>query len=153
MIRHLRPFVSLALGALLVAGCDRSILSPGEVAGTYVLERVNASPLPAVITDTEFTTVTLLADTLRLNDDSTGSEVRVQHYVAHPNGTTPTRETLSLFVRYEPRHGGIRLGYACSIDGNSLCLSVVPVEITAELTSTGLVMHIESNDWHFRRIG
>lgn len=83
---RLRSFFLLPiLAALAPAGCD-SPLSPSEVAGTYVLALVNDAPLPAVVSENEWGTVTILADTLRLHSDRRGEGITVQREERHYQG-------------------------------------------------------------------
>src|SRR5215212_3702052 len=118
-----RLALSLALGAALVAGCDRSPLSPGEVAGRYVLVSVNGAPLPAVTAETPDVTTAVLADSLQLHADGTGLEFRLDRVTAHPAGST-TENRSSLAVKFREVGGALEIVYLCSPDPNVLCLSI-----------------------------
>ena len=74
-----RPRIALVLPILpaLLAGCDSTALEPEEVVGEWVLETINGSPLPASPWLTPGFPAFILADTLRLETDRRGSEVRV----------------------------------------------------------------------------
>jgi hypothetical protein len=122
------------------------------VAGTYVLERINTEPLPAVYSDTDQAVVSILADTMRLGADKHGTETRRQRVQIKGSTATPGEMTLLLGLGYETDGDRLRMGYLCSPDPGTLCLSTVPVSITAELTPTGLRMHVEGNELDFRRI-
>jgi len=148
MIRIPRLALSLALGAVLAAGCDRSPLSPGEVAGRYVLVSVNGAPLPAVVSETPDVTTVILADTLQLSGDGTGVELRLERFTTHPAGVT-SEESSTLPLKFRSVGGSLEIGYLCSPDGTVLCLSVGG---TAERTPDGLLLHLVGNDLAFRRI-
>lgn len=143
-----RLALPLVLAAALVAGCDRSPLSPGEVAGRYLLVSVNGAPLPTVTVETPDATTTVVKSTLQLNADGSGTDSRVERFTARPAGAT-TEKASSLAVRIRPVSGSLEFVYLCSPDGTVLCLSVGG---TAERTADGLLVHIVGNDLAFRRI-
>lgn len=148
MIRIPRLALSLALGAALVAGCDRSPLSPGEVAGRYVLVSVNDEPLPAVVSETADVTTVVLADTLQLRSDGTGLELRLESLTTHPGNVT-TEETSTSPLTFRRVGSTLEIVYPCSPDPDTFCLSVPAV---AERTADGLLIHLANNDLAFRRI-
>lgn len=150
MIRIPRPILPFALGALLLAGCE-SPLTPTDVAGTYVLERVGSSPLPAPIVATDNFTITLVTDTLRLKTDETGSEVRRQEVSSNAGDAPAHLERSDVPLVYRTRAGGIELSYLCPPD--AVCLDVFVAPIVGTRTDTGLVLHgVEGKDLVFRRI-
>jgi hypothetical protein len=92
---------ALSVLVFLAGGCRESVesLSPLDVVGTYVLERVGDAPVPAVIFADGRGTVRVIADTLVLGTDGRGRFVSVQTIEAQ--GTTgpvaPTRTESDLF--------------------------------------------------------
>jgi len=151
MIRlAIRFFPALVL-ACVIGGCD-SPFGPSDVAGTYVLERVGSSPVPAVIGDTEYGTFTILADTFRLERDGSGSEVQVLRVQRHEAGAPATTETLRNPLGYSLTGGrGIEIGYSCG-PPNTLCalLNSVPA-LSGHFTGDGLVIDYPE-PYVFRRI-
>ena len=149
MMRIPRLALSLALGAALVAGCDRSPLSPGELAGRYVLVSVNGAPLPAVALQSPDVTTEVLADTFQLNADGTGLDSRLDRLTTHADGVTFEQRS-SQAMTFREAGGRLELVYHCSTDPSVLCLSVAPS--TAERTADGLLVHMFEKDLAFRRI-
>jgi len=69
--RRLARSIALVCTTLLF-GCGDS-LGPGDVAGTYVLQRVAGDALPTLLYTTEFVKIRVFADTLRFKIDGRGS--------------------------------------------------------------------------------
>ncbi len=72
--------VAAAILGTVVAGSTIACgdaLGPGSVAGTYALRQVQDDALPAVLFSTDFMRVRVLADTLRLGADHTGTQISV----------------------------------------------------------------------------
>lgn len=115
-----RSRISLALPALLAlfAGCDSNPLEPGEVAAEWVLESVNGSALPASPWATPGFLSSILADTLRLQDDRRGTHVRVtrtDYPDPRPDEVFASTSTLG----YRLRGDVVEMTYACP--PNALC--------------------------------
>lgn len=85
-MRH--PFSSRVPASLLgmlyvglAVACGDPV-APGDIAGTYALQRVDGDPLPTVLFTTEYVRVRVLADTLRLNANGTGLQIGVREGAA-----------------------------------------------------------------------
>lgn len=151
MIRLSRILLSCALLAWVAGGCEGSPLSPTEVAGTYVLERVGDSPLPAVTVNTDYATFTVLADTLRLLPDRTGFETQVLRVELHGAATPPATEPSRQPLGYRLRGNRIVLSYGCA--PSEVCqLANTVGGATGYFTSDGLVMEMGPAPFIFRRI-
>lgn len=149
-----RVLAALAAVLFTAGACDLSLES-GSLAGTYALASYGGDPLPAVaFDDTERGRLELLADTLRLRGDGTGSRVTVSRW--RPPGATATLPT-------ERRES--QLGY--EVRGNRLEISFVcgPHELCAEgphltgrangasIRLTVITTRPEGGVYLFRRIG
>lgn len=75
-LRHAR-MLALGVLAVLASGCREST-SPPSLTGTYVLDRVDDAPVPAVIFADSRGTVRVIADTLVLGANNRGWFVSVQ---------------------------------------------------------------------------
>jgi hypothetical protein len=136
--------------ALLAGGCD-SPLSPSEAAGTYVLQSVGGSPLPVVVIDNAYATVTLLADTLRLKPDRTGTEVHAARVLTHGSGRPEATSAGQMPLVYRLREGQIDIRYICPPE--ALCtMGAVPPHATGRFTADGLVLRAVPKEFVFRRI-
>ncbi len=116
-----RTLTLLAAGVLSAAmlGC-RDGTSPGQVSGTWVLERIGDDPVPSVIFRQGGTTVRILADTLRLGTAGRGRFVRIQAIVdadGNPSPAGPSR--LETALRYTVHLSTVEIFYVCPI--NALC--------------------------------
>ena len=110
--------VLLALSQL--AACDDP-LSPRDVAGTYVLRLVRGETLPAVLSEGTSWQRQVLADTLRLNADGTGSEVWLLEYTGQHASESGRLESPILF---EVNDGRLEGWYLCPVD--AFCLPIAP---------------------------
>src|ERR671914_81498 len=70
------------VSVLLAAGmaCDDDPLSPAKVAGTYVLGSVRGESPPAVLWENDDMRMRLLAGSIHLNADGTGTEIWVYEF-------------------------------------------------------------------------
>ena len=109
---------ALLVAVILVAACDNP-LEPSDVAGIYVLERVQSDPLPAVVHGSWAGITTVLSDTIELNPDRTG--VRhgwlniVSDYVTEPGDI---RFESSFTYRID--EGRVEISFSCP--PNAMCL-------------------------------
>jgi hypothetical protein len=127
--------LALSLAALLVTGCSDEPLAPSAVAGTYVLFSIDGNPLPAPAgyQGPADGPVIVIADTLRLDSDGSGSIVRVQQTDYNdPNWIDRLESTL----HYETTAGGIAMTLDCPPGALMLCIA--GPHLTARLVSTEL---------------
>ena len=120
--------------ALLAAGCDSEPLAPSAVAGTYVLQSINGSPLPAAAgyQGPADEAIVVIADTLSLAADGTGSIVRVEETSAGESSRVRRESAL----HFETGDDGIAITFDCP--SNALMLCVAGPHVAARLSSTGL---------------
>jgi hypothetical protein len=126
--------LAFSLAALLATACSDEPLAPSEVAGTYALLSINgnALPAPAGYEGPADGSVTVLADTLRLAADGSGSLVRVEQPGPDPSSVVRHESPL----HYETTEGGIALTFECPPDALMLC--VAGPHLTARLGPSGL---------------
>jgi hypothetical protein len=124
----------LSLAALLTIGCDSDPVAPSEVAGTYVLLSIGGNPLPAHAgyQGPSDGSITVIADTLRLAADGSGSLVRVEQ----PSSDEQARYRLETNLHYVTTEGGVAITFDCP--ENALMLCVAGPHMTARFTSGGL---------------
>jgi hypothetical protein len=151
MIRLSHILLSCALLAWVAGGCEGTPLTPSNVAGTYVLERVGDSPLPAVTVNTAYATFTVVADTLRLLPDRTGTETQVLRVELHGAATPPVVEPSRQPLGYRLRGNRIVISYGCA-SGEVCQLANMVGSATGYLTSDGLVMEMGPAPFVFRRV-
>jgi hypothetical protein len=148
-----RSLLAALLGATLaaLAGCD-SPLAPSRLAGTYVLAAVGEAPPPVVVIDDALMTITVLADTLRLQSNGSGEQVVVQHYRYHDTSTRPAdTEILEVPVYYQIRGDRIEFTFGCP--RGKYCLAILANTFTGRLTADGLVIDTVPAPRAYRRIG
>lgn len=136
--RAARPRAALAAAALAAglapAACDDPV-RPGDLAGVYVLQSVAGDALPTVAYTTPGFAARVLADTLRLAADGTGSEARrAVNDPPAPDAGTPYA-TLSAFT-YAVVGGRVEVTYVCP--PNADC--VAGPHLVARLEGGGLVV-------------
>ena len=124
-----------SLAALLGVGCGDEPLAPSQVTGTYVLRSINgnALPAPAGYQGPADELVVVIADTLRLAANRSGSLVRVEK--AGSGAGTETR--LETALSYETTEGGIAITFDCP--SNALMLCIAGPHMTARLGASGLI--------------
>jgi hypothetical protein len=125
-------FVAVALTA--VTACADDPFGPQDVAGAYVLRTVRGEPIPAVFWESDVTQLWVLADTLRLNADGTGSEIWLLEFKGQ-YASGPGRSESAL--QFQLRDGRLEGAYVCS----GFCLAVV-VPIRGVFTGSGLRLDI-----------
>lgn len=124
----------LSLAALLAVGCDSDPIAPSDVAGTYVLLSIDgdALPAPAGYQGPADESITVIADTLRLAANGSGSLVRVEE----PSSDEQTRYRFETALHYQATEGGIAITFDCP--GNALMVCIAGPHMTARLGATGL---------------
>ena len=134
-LSHLR---SVAIASVLLAAgmaCDDP-LSPEDVAGTYVLSSLRGESLPAVLWETETSEARLLADTLRLHADGSGTDVWLYEYTT-ALGPLPRR--LEHLLEFEVNDGRLEGAYVCP--PGTTCLLSLEV-IRGVFTPEGLRLEV-----------
>jgi hypothetical protein len=150
MIRLSRRFLPAFLLACAIGGCD-SPSGPSDVAGTYVLERVGGSPVPAVTADNDYGVFTIVADTLRIGPGRTALEARTTRIEAHGSGTPPSTDHSQMELVYELRGSRITLSFAPCPDAAVCALVLRPAPVSGHFTAGGLVVENEP-EFVYRRI-
>jgi hypothetical protein len=111
---------ALATGCVALAGataCDDP-LSPQDVAGTYVLSTVRGESPPAVVWESDGMRMRLLAGSIHLNADGTGTEIWVYEFT---NALLTRVESWEDRFQFEIRDRKLEGAYVCE----GLCLGVV----------------------------
>lgn len=109
---------------------------PGDGPGTYVLHSVGWDPLPAFFWQSDQGQMRVMADTLRLNADGTGSEVWHLEFI-QPLRTTASRYEVPLTFEVQ----GDRLEGVYRCPPGAFCLGVVQ-PIRGEFTRGGLRLDV-----------
>ncbi|HEY9427598.1 MAG TPA: hypothetical protein VIR34_10630 [Gemmatimonadaceae bacterium] len=124
----------LSLVALLAMACSDEPLAPSAVAGTYVLLSIDGNPLPAPAgyQGPADGSITVIADTLRLAADGSGSLVRVEQ--TSPDEQSRYRTETAL--HYQTTEGGIAITFDCPPEALMLCIA--GPHMAARLSSGGL---------------
>ena len=130
----------VSLATLLALGCGDEPLAPSAVAGTYVLLSINGDPLPASTAygSPADGSVEVIADTLRLAADGTGSIVTVNKMGDYPNPGDTSEVSIASELRFETSEGGIAVSYYCPPNALMLCLA--GPHMTARLSPSGLIL-------------
>lgn len=131
----MRPIGLLAGVLLAAAGCSSA--EPRPTSGEFVLQTVNGEPLPAIVLQGEFATVTMLADTILLFEDGTGLRIQRRHVdddiVEVPDPGPLRRDVMEFTYRYVDNR--FELEYPCP----GLALCVAPPHFVGEFSGAGLV--------------
>jgi hypothetical protein len=117
--RLARLAVIAALPALSACG---SATSPAEWSGSYVLVSIDGSALPGLNFSNEAVTLTVIADTLRLLDASSGEQARTQDALWPDSNETERVSQHSTFT-YEVRRNRLELAYDCPPNALALCIA------------------------------
>jgi hypothetical protein len=126
--------IIVTLFAGLAIGC-RDSLGPKPVADTFALQRVAGDPLPTVLYDNGLIATRVISDTIRLQNDGTGTISGVRETAPLQPGITaepPTHRTTD--IHYQVDGGRIQITYDCP--PGALC--VPPPHLIADLTENGL---------------
>ena len=102
--------------------------------GAYVLRTVAATAPPTVWISNESVSVTILADTLILDDRGQGRRVTVQRY-REASGPEPFVRREESALTYVRRGDRIEIGLACP----DLALCVAPPHFVGRVTSDGVL--------------
>lgn len=104
-----------ALLAVLAAGCGESATHVPEESyqGTYAMEKYAGLPLPRQISSDFVYRLFVVADTLRLLPDGTGTEVLVHELRPNDPSRSVIASRYTYAVTYQERDGFLELTYAC----------------------------------------
>ena len=119
----------------LTSACGSST-GPSETPGVYVLRQVADNPLPAILTENENYTTYVLADTLRLHGNGTGSVSEVLESV--PVGSDlPAPGPMHIktdFTYTTTANGDLEITFLCP----PMALCIAPPHLIARLIPKGL---------------
>ena len=116
-IRSARRAAAIVL-LLPIVGCD-SPLSPTDLAGTYVLQRIAANPLPAELYRNEDVAVRVIADTIRLRADGTASTAGATELEWLRDGAASREQSSSeSAAHFRIVDGRIEITWICPINAN-----------------------------------
>jgi len=104
------------LVAFLTGGCGDS-LATGDLVGSYVLRRVGPDALPTVLFSNDYVTSRVLADTLRLSANGSGTRASSQVVQERATGVIDTVQSEAGF-RFHVRDGGVEIAFDCPINGD-----------------------------------
>jgi hypothetical protein len=102
-------------------GCADSVsVAPQTFVGEYVLTRVAGEPLPTRIFDQPGASPTVVADTLRLRADGTGSRMRLVLLpgVSAVDTTVRLTSVAGTELTFEVAGDAIAISYACPFNAN-----------------------------------
>jgi hypothetical protein len=125
----------LAASLMFAALACQDSLAPTDVAGTYVLQSVATEPLPAEIYRNDYVTIRVIADTLRLRPDGTGTMSGVQVAEPRQEGMAPaTPAWWTGQLRFRIVEGDVEVTMICPPDANC----VPGPHLTARRLDSGL---------------
>lgn len=136
---HLSCQKALLAAALLTMACRESTGPTQIVAGEYVLETINGSPVPAVVFAGQADTSFMIAAALTLDTD--GNAVRFEHwrYMYPPNRVD--EGTATFHQEYRLSGDEITVGRFTPCPPNALCEG----NKVGKFTSTTLTLAYENN--------
>jgi hypothetical protein len=128
----------LILALLIIStgsGCSDGF-GPSNFAGSYVLERVGADTLPAVVYTSEDISIKVLADTLRVHGDGRGTRATVVHITTTigPQPENPSSSESGFTYRID--RGRVAVSFDCPPNAN--CLA--PPHLVGQVLSDGLTI-------------
>lgn len=147
-IRRATCLLAVSFAITPLGACDDP-LRPRDVAGTYVLRSLRGEQPPAVLGAAGNGQLIILADTLRLNADGTGSEIWLLQYTGQYAAESGRLEVPILFEIHDGRLEGV---YLCPVE--RFCLPVAP-PLQGDFTRDGLVLAVGRHGegpFDFRRI-
>lgn len=106
----------LRSSVVLLAACMacKDALRPTDVADVYVLERVASDRVPAVIHDEPTLRITLLADTLRLLPNGSGTRIEVRRYEQLGGAISdPADHVIEYDLTFTTEDRRIEVAFAC----------------------------------------
>ena len=137
---------------LLVTLSSCTPTEPRPVQAEFVAESVGGEALPALVVDNEYATITLLADTIRIHADGTGSRVTIVHavtdFVEVPDPGPVKRYVNTFSYRYVD--GRFELEYPC----NDVIIVVASCVAPPHLTGTFSGDQLIASDiaWHGKQV-
>ena len=133
-----RSIANAAVTVLLACAGGGEQLTPDAdlvlTGGTYVLRTVAATAPPTVWISNESVSITILADTLTLDDRGQGRRVTVQRY-REASGPEPFVRREESALTYVRRGDRIEIELACP----DLALCVAPPHFVGRVTSDGVL--------------
>lgn len=146
ILRPIRILVPALLAALAAAGCESATLSPDEVQGTYVLVSYNGAPLPGETASLEDARHYLLADTIELGPDGSGTETTLSR-VDFRDPAVADREVASTWTfGYEIDDDRLRVTYGCPLLGLAPAATFDDVHPTSCVPGPHAIGRIEGDD-------
>lgn len=132
-IRPLRRFLQKFTPLIAVAGLSCADPSgPSKAGQVYVLDRVGPDSLPAVYYSDDTFLVRMLADTLRLFEDGSGTRTSLLEYEVLPGGSgTPGEVPVASEFTYELKHWRLEIVFECADTG----ACIAPPHFIARLSS------------------
>jgi hypothetical protein len=127
----------IATALLSTLACSGFSDPSEDIEGRYVLRTVAGEPVPTVAFSGELATVTLIADTIVLRHDGTGTESSVTTAVSSVSIRNPAHDPLRPVVsqfRWERQGDALAIEFGCP--DNASC--VAPPHRTGRFTATGL---------------
>ena len=112
---HFRaPLLAALLAGAVALGCGDS-LGPDDVAGRYALQAIAGEPLPAVSFTGADVTVRVLAETLVLRADGTGTATVHEEVeeLSLPPGTTRSDRRWERALRFRARDDRLEIEFIC----------------------------------------
>lgn len=127
---------TLTIPALLVAGAliGCSATEPRQLDAEFTLDAVAGDPIPAVVIDNEFISVSVIADTIRLFRDGTGERAIVTDVTEGAAITVDRRDRELTKLIYSLRDGHFEAEFFCPAD--ALCAP--PPHLVGTLQGTSL---------------
>lgn len=147
MIRsRVRAFLPALLAALAAAGCESATLSSDEVQGTYVLVSYNGAPLPGETASLEDARHYILADTIELGPDGSGTQTTLSR-VDYRNPAVADREVASVQTfSYEIDDDRLRVTYGCPLLDTAPAATFDGVHPTTCVPGPHAIGRIEGDD-------
>jgi hypothetical protein len=117
---RVRSLLPALLAAFAAAGCGESSTLPSEeLQGTFVLETFRGGPVPARV-ETESFTYHVIADTIRLETRTAGTQIRAFRVDFHDPARPDDEQVLVQPFEYRVRDGRLAMSNHCPL--NALCV-------------------------------
>jgi hypothetical protein len=137
--RRLRTTIGALVLAMACGGDGEAVAPapPADVVGTYTLEQIDNSDLPAVVDRTTTRTIELMAETLTLKADRTFSDVTTLREKAGTSDRTITQQASGTYI----------------VNGNIVIFAYAPnnARATATYNSGALSMVVSGIGYRYRR--
>jgi hypothetical protein len=150
-------FLAAVLSIAFLSGCDDDeVTSPSLIPDSYVLVRVAGQPMPATIIIGNYTSLEVVADTMRFGADGYGTEVFVSRptYPSEPPGE-PMREERTF--QYRVRGNVIEIEFPCpDLAGGFTASCIAPPHYRGAMNSIQINFDVALNyptPFLFQRLG